>query len=155
MFKIWNSHWLALQHWVRIFFQLKIVQISRAWGRVKYKMRIKDSFRTTTETNILFKFSFNSTDPASTQYPQGGKINIGDLPVFYVATNFIVQNISSLNGPIRQIPMTQNNHRPIPSLSDEPLWMKRSTICPVQEGKGASSSSFMAIKFGTSQIYWK
>ena len=111
-------------------------------------MRMKDSLlRTTTETSIFLKFSFNCTDPAPTQYPQGGKINIGDLPVFYVATNFIVQNISSRNGPIRQIPMTQNNQRPIPTLSDEPLWMKRSTICPAQEGMGALSPSFMAIFF--------
>ncbi len=73
-------------------------------------------------------------DPAPTEWPHTGRININDLPVFYVTTNFMVQNITALNGPIRQIPMTQNSQRPWPSLRDEPEWMKRSTVCPVPEG---------------------
>ena len=45
------------------------------------------------------------------------------------------QDLTSLNAPIRQIPMTQKLQSPIPVLDDEPLWMKRSTVCPLSAGK--------------------
>ena len=38
------------------------------------------------------------------------------------------------NGPIRQIPGTQNSRNPIPNLLDEPEWMKLSTVCPAPAG---------------------
>jgi len=38
------------------------------------------------------------------------------------------------NGPIRQIPGTQRSTERIPTLADEPLWMKHSTVCPVPAG---------------------
>ncbi len=47
---------------------------------------------------------------------------------------FIASNVSALNAPIRQIPMSQNLQRPIPNLEDEPDWMKRSTVCPLEAG---------------------
>jgi ectoine hydroxylase-related dioxygenase (phytanoyl-CoA dioxygenase family) len=73
-------------------------------------------------------------DTAPTEYPDSGRLNYRDLPVFSVVINFNVIDIHALNAPIRQIPMTQHSQRPIPELDDEPLWMKRSTLCPAAAG---------------------
>ena len=39
-----------------------------------------------------------------------------------------------MNGATRQIPGTQNSRAKIPNLSEEPEWMKLSTVCPVPAG---------------------
>ena len=51
------------------------------------------------------------TDTAPTEYSDSGRLNYRDLPVFYVVVNFNVINITALNAPIRQIPMTQHSQQ--------------------------------------------
>jgi len=63
-----------------------------------------------------------------------GHVNIRDLPTPYVAVNFLPQDVTRLNGPTRQIPGTQKSRGVIPSLRDEPEWMRLSTVCPVPAG---------------------
>ena len=55
-------------------------------------------------------------ETSETEFGDSGKINFRDLPVFYVVTNFVISNITALNAPIRQIPMTHKSHQPIPLL---------------------------------------
>ncbi|MDZ7683951.1 MAG: phytanoyl-CoA dioxygenase family protein [Gammaproteobacteria bacterium] len=63
-----------------------------------------------------------------------GRMNNRDLPPPNVTCNFFVVDSTPLNGPIRQIPCTQGSQAPIPSLDDEPEWMKLSTLCPAPAG---------------------
>jgi hypothetical protein len=65
--------------------------------------------------------------------PAGG-LTMRDLPVPAVTINFITCDVTRENGPIRQIPASQRSRSPIPSLADEPEWMKLSTVCPVPAG---------------------
>ncbi|MDX2378131.1 MAG: phytanoyl-CoA dioxygenase family protein [Acidimicrobiia bacterium] len=65
--------------------------------------------------------------------PIGG-LTTRDMPVPVVTINFPMVDLTTANGPIRQIPGTQRSHDPIPTLADEPLAMKRSTLCPVPAG---------------------
>ena len=73
------------------------------------------------------KFSGSFWDPR-------GVMTLRDLPCPYVCCNFLMTDFNALNGPIRQIPGTQNSRAPIPDLSDEPSWMKHSTVCPAPAG---------------------
>ena len=57
-------------------------------------------------------------DTSETEFGDAGRINFRDFPVFYVVTNFVVSNITALNAPIRQIPMTHKSHQPIPLLGE-------------------------------------
>lgn len=63
-----------------------------------------------------------------------GIMSIRDLPCPYVSANFLMVDFTALNGPTRQIPGTQNTREPLPSLADEPEWMKLSTVCPAPAG---------------------
>ncbi len=63
-----------------------------------------------------------------------GKMSIRDLPTPYVCVNFLPQDVTSINGPTRQIPGTQNSSARIPGLNDEPEWMRLSTVCPAPAG---------------------
>jgi len=63
-----------------------------------------------------------------------GRINYRDLPCPFISANFIIQDFTPLNGPIRQIPCTQHLQVPIPDLEDEPMWMKMSTLCGAKAG---------------------
>lgn len=63
-----------------------------------------------------------------------GTVTMRDLPVPVVTINFPMTDLTFENGPIRQIPGTQRSRAPIPNLSDEPDWMKWSTVCPVPAG---------------------
>jgi len=63
-----------------------------------------------------------------------GQMSIRDLPCPYVCVNFLPQDVTALNGPTRQIPGTQNSRAPIPSLEQEPEWMRKSTVCPAPAG---------------------
>lgn len=65
--------------------------------------------------------------------PVGG-LTMRDLPAPLVTVNFCIVDFTRENGPIRQIPGTQRSRLPIPSLADEPEWMKLSTVCPVPAG---------------------
>lgn len=63
-----------------------------------------------------------------------GLMSIRDLPCPYVSCNFLMVDFTPLNGPIRQIPGTQHSREPMPSLAEEPEWMKLSTVCPAPAG---------------------
>jgi len=63
-----------------------------------------------------------------------GRMNYRDLPCPYICCNFLVTDFTNLNGPTRQIPGTQHSQQPMPSLEQEPRWMKLSTVCPVPAG---------------------
>lgn len=67
------------------------------------------------------------TDPTNT-------MSIRDLPCPYVCVNFLPQDLTALNGPTRQIPGTQNSRQSIPTLAEEPEWMRLSTVCPAPAG---------------------
>lgn len=63
-----------------------------------------------------------------------GQLTVRDLPCPYLCVNFLPQDVTRLNGPTRQIPGTQHSRVPIPSLEDEPEWMRLSTVCPAPAG---------------------
>jgi len=72
--------------------------------------------------------------PYSAFHDPRGQMSIRDLPCPYVCVNFLPQDVTRLNGPTRQIPGTQHSRVPIPSLADEPEWMRLSTVCPAPAG---------------------
>lgn len=63
-----------------------------------------------------------------------GRLNYRDLPCPYICCNFLTCDFTQINGPTRQIPGTQHSQYPIPNLSQEPEWMRLSTICPAPAG---------------------
>ncbi len=65
--------------------------------------------------------------------PTGG-VTMRDLPVPSVHINFPLIDLTTENGPIRQIPGTHRSRAPIPRLADEPEWMRLSTVCPLPAG---------------------
>lgn len=65
--------------------------------------------------------------------PVGG-VSMRDLPVPVVHINFPLVDLTPDNGPIRQIPGTHRSRAPIPTLADEPEWMRLSTVCPLPAG---------------------
>ena len=76
----------------------------------------------------------NTTSPFSAFHDPRGLTSIRDLPCPYICVNFLPQDVTQLNGPTRQIPGTQNSRERIPSLKDEPEWMRLSTVCPAPAG---------------------
>ena len=76
----------------------------------------------------------NATTPFSAFHDPRRQLSIRDLPCPYVCVNFLPQAVTRLNGPTRQIPGTQHARVPIPSLTDEPEWMRLSTVCPAPAG---------------------
>ncbi|WP_304186813.1 phytanoyl-CoA dioxygenase family protein [Phenylobacterium aquaticum] len=75
-----------------------------------------------------------ATTPFSAFHDPRGQLTIRDLPCPYLCVNFLPQAVTRLNGPTRQIPGTQHSRVPIPSLADEPEWMRLSTVCPAPAG---------------------
>ena len=77
-------------------------------------------------------------DPKSTPYSAfhdpRRQLTVRDLPCPYVCVNFLPQDVTPLNGPTRQIPGTQHARVPIPTLAEEPEWMRLSTVCPAPAG---------------------
>jgi len=63
-----------------------------------------------------------------------GRLNYRDLPCPYVCCNFLTCDFTAINGPTRQRPGTQHTQQEIPKLTDEPEWMKLSTVCPAPAG---------------------
>ncbi len=63
-----------------------------------------------------------------------GQLNYRDLPTPFVCCNFLMVDFTKLNGPTRQIPGTQHSRQPIPRRSEEPEWMRLSTVCPAPSG---------------------
>ena len=75
-----------------------------------------------------------ATTPFSAFHDPRGQLTIRDLPCPYVCVNFLPQDVTPLNGPTRQIPGTQHSRTPIPTLEEEPEWMRLSTVCPAPAG---------------------
>lgn len=63
-----------------------------------------------------------------------GIMNYRDLPAPYICCNFLVVDATAINGATRQIPGTQHSQHKIPALTEEPDWMKFSTVCPAPAG---------------------
>ncbi|XOV90253.1 MAG: phytanoyl-CoA dioxygenase family protein [Pseudomonadota bacterium] len=63
-----------------------------------------------------------------------GRMTYRDLPCPYICCNFLMVDFTPVNGPIRQIPGTQHSNEPIPTLEEEPEWMRLSTVCPAPAG---------------------
>jgi hypothetical protein len=76
----------------------------------------------------------NATTPFSAFHDPRRQLTIRDLPCPYVCANFLPQAVTRLNGPTRQIPGTQHSRTPIPTLDQEPEWMRLSTVCPAPAG---------------------
>ena len=55
--------------------------------------------------------------------PQGG-LTMRDLPTPVIAVNFPTIDLTPINGPIRIIPGTHRSNAAIPTLADEPEWMR-------------------------------
>lgn len=71
---------------------------------------------------------------AGSFHDPSGRFSVRDLPVPAVTANFLTVDFTPVNGPTRQIPGTQNTREPIPSLDQEPEWMRLSTVCPAPAG---------------------
>ncbi|MFK8023345.1 MAG: phytanoyl-CoA dioxygenase family protein [Ilumatobacter sp.] len=63
-----------------------------------------------------------------------GMLTTRDLPTPYICANFLPFDQTRINGPTRPIPGSQHARGPIPTLDDEPEWMRLSTVCPVPAG---------------------
>ena len=63
-----------------------------------------------------------------------GRVTMRDVPTPVLTANFTMCDLTTENGPIRQIPGTHRSRSPIPRLVDEPEWMKLSTVCPLPAG---------------------
>ena len=74
------------------------------------------------------------TTPFSSFHDPRGHLSTRDLPCPYVCVNFLTVDATPLNGPTRQIPGSQHSRAPIPTLDEEPEWMRLSTVCPAPAG---------------------
>ena len=79
-------------------------------------------------------FVDRKSSPFSSFSDPRGHLSIRDLPCPYVCVNFMPIAMTPLNGPTRQIPGTQHSRAVIPRLSEEPEWMRLSTVCPAPAG---------------------
>lgn len=79
-------------------------------------------------------FSDPATTPFSAFHDPRGHLTTRDLPTPYLCANFLPFEQTALNGPTRQIPGTQHSRAPIPTLDEEPEWMRLSTVCPAPAG---------------------
>jgi ectoine hydroxylase-related dioxygenase (phytanoyl-CoA dioxygenase family) len=67
-------------------------------------------------------------------FDREARLNYRDLPCPYIACNFITSDWTSQNGPIRHVAGTQNSQVPMPSLAEEPTWMRSSRLYPLSAG---------------------
>ena len=65
---------------------------------------------------------------------EGREMDARDAPVALVTVNFLPQDFSRTNGPLRQIPGTQTTRDLVPSLAREPEAWRRSTLLPCKAG---------------------
>lgn len=63
-----------------------------------------------------------------------GFLTTRDLPCPYLCVNFMPIDMTTLNGPTRQIPGSQHSRERPPTLEQEPEWMRLSTVCPAPAG---------------------
>lgn len=57
------------------------------------------------------------------------QVNFRDVPAPFIVVNFTMVDFTRENGAIRFIPGTQRSHAPIPTVEQEPDWMKNSIVC--------------------------
>lgn len=57
------------------------------------------------------------------------RVTFQDVPTPMLVINFLMVDFTEANGAIRFIPCTHRNRQQIPSLEDEPAWMKQSILC--------------------------
>lgn len=79
-------------------------------------------------------FVERSATPFSSFYDPRGHLSTRDLPCPYVCVNVLTVDSTPINGPTRQIPGSQHSRAPIPTLAEEPEWMRLSTVCPAPAG---------------------
>jgi len=58
-----------------------------------------------------------------------GHISIRDTPTPQITVNITMVDFTVENGAIRMIPFSQRSRAQVPSLDDEPDWMRESTLC--------------------------
>lgn len=58
-----------------------------------------------------------------------GAVTFKDMPTLFVVVNFMMVDFTVENGAIRFIPCTHRSRAPIPSVADEPEWMKNNHLC--------------------------
>lgn len=58
-----------------------------------------------------------------------GHISIRDVPAPQISLNIMMVDFTEENGATRIVPCTQRSRAPIPSLAEEPQWMRECTIC--------------------------
>ena len=63
-----------------------------------------------------------------------GRISVRDLPCPDVCVNLPLGGFTRTNGPPRLIAGSHHWTAPIPSLAEEPEWMRLSTPCPLPLG---------------------
>ena len=63
-----------------------------------------------------------------------GRVSIRQLPCPDICVNIPLSGFSQTNGPTRLIPGTHLSASPIPTLAEEPDWMRFSTPCPLPPG---------------------
>jgi hypothetical protein len=56
-------------------------------------------------------------------------VTIFDLPAPFIVVNFLMTDFTPENGPTRFVRGTQRSRHGIPSLDEEPDWMKQSILC--------------------------
>jgi len=56
-------------------------------------------------------------------------VSTRDLPAPFIVVNFPMIDFTPENGATRFVPGTQRSRAPIPSLEEEPAWMKESLLC--------------------------
>lgn len=80
----------------------------------------------------------DAVDPDKTPFSSfrdpRGHLTTRDLPCPYVCVNVLTVDSTPLNGPTRQIPGSHHSRAPIPTLAEEPEWMRLSTVCPAPAG---------------------
>lgn len=60
-----------------------------------------------------------------------GRVTFQDVPAPFIVVNFPVIDFTERNGAIRFVPGTQRSREPIPSLEDEPEWMRAGQIVAI------------------------
>lgn len=65
----------------------------------------------------------------------------GGLCCYQINVHFTTVDWTTQNGPLRIIPGTQRNDGEMPSLRDEPAWMKKGcALCPLPAGTAIVST---------------
>ncbi len=58
-----------------------------------------------------------------------GRVSLRDVTAPFIVINFTMVDFTVENGAIRFIPGTHRSHAPIPSLDEEPEWMRTNHLC--------------------------